>query len=133
LFAALGAAGAAMAQPESVQGRWLTETRHGVVDIAPCGESICGALVESDGIRANPDLRDAHNRNQALRGRQLRGLQILQGFTWRSGAWAGGTIYNAEDGGTYHATITLVDHDHLTLRGCIAWPLCRTQHWTRVN
>lgn len=118
---------------DTVFGRWQTESRHGVVEITRCGQSICGALISSDGIKANPELRDEKNKTAALRGRKLRGLQILQGFTWKSGSWSGGSIYNAEDGGTYSATVTLADRDHLRLKGCIVWPLCKTQTWTRLR
>ena len=74
-----------------------------------------------------------HNRNPQLRGRRLIGLQILGGFTASGTGWSGGTIYNAEDGGTYKATVTPVDANHLKVRGCIVWPLCKSQVWTRVR
>ena len=60
---------------DTVVGRWQTESRHGVVEITRCGQSICGALISSDGIKANPELRDEKNKTAALRGRPLRGLQ----------------------------------------------------------
>ncbi len=41
--------------------------------------------------------------------------------------------YNGDDGGTYKATITPIDADHLKVRGCIVWPLCKTQTWMRVR
>lgn len=63
-------------------------------------------VVDSDGLKANPNLQDVHNKDAAQRGRKVKGLQILQGFAWKSGAWTGGTIYNADDGGTYKATVT---------------------------
>jgi uncharacterized protein (DUF2147 family) len=129
----LMAAAAAATSPESAIGRWRTETRNGVVEVAACGGSICGTLVTSDGIRANPDLRDSKNKDETLRGRKLAGLQILSGFTRGSSAWEGGQIYNADDGGTYKATVTPADADHLKVKGCIVWPLCKTQSWTRIR
>ncbi len=125
----LGAAPSA----DSVIGQWRTETRNGIVDIQRCGSSICGHLVTSDGIRANPTLQDVNNKDAKLRGRALKGVAMLQGFSWSGGVWDGGTIYNAEDGKTYKARITPVDADHLALRGCIFVPLCKTQNWTRVR
>lgn len=122
---------AATATPDSVLGRWMTETRGGVVDITRCGPSICGTLVDSEHLRTNPDLRDMRNRTVALRARPLKGLRLLSGFTLKGGAWTGGTIYNADDGNTYKATVTPVDATHLKLTGCVVWPLCRTQIWTR--
>lgn len=114
-------------------GRWQTETRHGVVEIAACGPSICGRLVESDALRTNPQLRDARNKDAAQRERLLKGLLILQGFRAKGQEWAGGTIYNADDGGTYQATLSMIDHDTLKVKGCIVWPLCKSQTWKRLR
>jgi uncharacterized protein (DUF2147 family) len=133
MFELLALAAAGAASPEIVVGRWQTPTKHGVVEIAKCGASICGTLVDSDGIRANPNLKDANNKDAAQRGRALKGLVILKGFTWKSGAWGGGTIYNGDDGGTYSATLTPASADQLKLKGCIVWPLCKTQTWTRIR
>ena len=114
-------------------GRWRSPTRNGIIDIQPCGASICGTLVTSDGIAANPGLTDGKNKDAALRKRPVKGLTILSGFTRDGGDWNGGSIYSPDDGGTYHARITPVDADHLALRGCIVWPLCKTETWTRVR
>jgi uncharacterized protein (DUF2147 family) len=131
------AAAAALGSPAAVAGKWETPTKHGVVEIVACGPSICGRLVESDGLRANPQLRDVHNKDTAQNGRPLKGLLMLQGFaaTTVNGkeGWDGGTIYNPDDGGTYKGTITMVDADTLKLRGCIVWPLCKSQTWKRVR
>lgn len=118
--------------PDTVLGHWKTETRNGIVDIARCGPSICGKLLTSDGIAANPALADINNKDAALRGRRLKGLQILGGFSVDGAVWSGGTIYNAEDGKTYDAKITMVDANTLKLRGCIFVPLCKNQIWHRL-
>jgi len=126
-------AAAAAVSPDSAIGKWRTETRNGVVEVERCGASICGRLVSSDGLRTNPDMRDINNKNANLRGRKLMNLQILSGFTRGTGDWSGGTIYNGDDGGTYRATVTPVDADHLKVKGCIIWPLCKSQTWTRIR
>ena len=125
-------ASAAPAGPD-VTGRWQTPTRHGIVEVTRCGGSICGRLVESDAIRANADARDTHNKDEAQRGRRLKGLLMLGGFTADENAWTGGSVYNGEDGGTYHATVTPVDQDHIKVKGCIIWPLCKSQTWIRLR
>ena len=130
---ALLAVAAAAAPGDGVVGRWKTETHNGIVDIQRCGASICGRILTADNMRAQPDLRDTNDKDVALRSRPLRNLQILSGFTWGDGAWSGGTIYNAEDGRTYSAKITLIDADRIKLRGCVFVPLCKTQVWTRVR
>lgn len=117
----------------AVIGRWKTQSRGGIVEIARCGPSLCGKLVDSEGLRANPDMADTKNKDAALRGRKLLGMTLLRGFDWDGKAWTGGTVYNAEDGGTYKGTVTPVDANRLKLKGCIVWPLCKTQTWTRVR
>jgi uncharacterized protein (DUF2147 family) len=123
---------AATSHSDPVLGRWRTETRGGIVEIAPCGASVCGTLVSSEGLRANPALTDAHNRDPKLRSRPLRNLQLLGGFTRSGSMWTGGSIYNAEDGKTYSAKLT-PEGDRLKVRGCVFVPLCKTQTWTRIR
>ena len=118
---------------DAVAGQWRTQTRNGVVEIERCGETICGRLMRSIGLDANPALADLNNSDPKLRGRPLKGLQIMSGFVFREGAWSGGSIYNAQDGRTYRGTVTPVDADHLKVRGCIFAPLCKTETWTRLR
>lgn len=130
LFAAM----LASAPPaDMVIGQWRTQTRNGIVDITRCGASICGSLVTSDGLRADPKLADVHNSDPKLRGRPLRGIAMLGGFTRGDGEWDGGHVYNPDDGRTYSGKLTIVDADHLKVRGCVFFPLCKTQTWTRVR
>lgn len=129
----LAAAAAYAAAPDMAIGRWQTPVRHGIVNVVKCGTSICGSLVESDGLRADPHLKDIKNKNPDKRSRALKGLMILEGFNWKSGAWSGGTIYNADDGATYSATMTPIAAGRIKLKGCIVWPLCKTQVWTRIR
>ena len=118
---------------EGVEGRWKTQTRNAIVEIQRCGPSICGRILTSDALRSNPDTRDTHNSNAQLRNRQLKGLQILSGFTADGANWSGGQISHADDGKTYSADITMAGPDQLKLRGCVFKPFCRTQTWTRVR
>lgn len=120
-------------QADAAVGQWKTETRGGIIEIQRCGPSICGRILSSDGLRANPNLKDARNSNAALRDRSLRGLQILSGFKQQGDGWYGGKIYNAEDGKTYNAEVTLAGPNQLKLRGCVFKPFCKTQTWTRVR
>lgn len=134
MLSILMAAAIAAAPPPSdnVLGLWKTETRNGVVEISRCGASVCGRLVTSDGLKANPNLKDVNNSDASLRGRPLKGLLILGGFKSEGSVWNGGKIYNADDGKTYTARLTPAGNQ-LKVRGCIFVPLCKTQTWTRIR
>jgi uncharacterized protein (DUF2147 family) len=134
LLMGLAVAAAPAAQStDAVVGRWKTPVHNGIVEIARCGTSICGKIVGSDKLRTNPNLQDGRNSDTAQRSRKLMGLQILSGFKAQGAGWYGGKIYNAEDGKTYSAEITMSGNDQLNLRGCVFKPFCRTQTWTRVR
>ena len=133
MFTMLFAAFLAAPSADTVIGQWMTESRHGIVNIQRCGSSICGTLVTSDGLKANPALKDVNNKDEKLRDRPLKGITMLEGFTQSDGLWDGGKVYNAEDGRVYKGRITPVDADHLTLRGCVFVPFCKSQTWTRVH
>lgn len=130
VLAALALAAPALAA--SPEGVWRTPSRGGIVELSACGAALCGRLLTTNGIEANPTLPDGNNRDRALRTRLLNDLQIVQGFTGGPAEWTGGTVYNPVDGGTYRGKIVLVGEDRLRLTGCIIFPLCTTQTWTRV-
>ena len=69
----------ASATPETVIGRWKTETHNAIVEIARCGPSICGKILTSDALRANPSMKDANNSNTALRNRPAHQTVIITG------------------------------------------------------
>jgi uncharacterized protein (DUF2147 family) len=129
LFAAFLAAPSA----DAVIGTWHSPTKNGIISIQRCGSSICGTLESGDDVRANPNAKDVNNKDAAQRNRPLKGLMMLSGFTQDGGIWSGGKVYNPNDGGTYSGKITPVDANTLKLRGCIIWPACKTETWTRVH
>ena len=126
----------ARAQLDGVAGRWLTEDGKGVIDIARCGESICGKIDwYKRPIGDNPREVDFRNPDPGRRDRHLCGLQILYGFRAMPGGrgWEEGHIYSPEEGDTYHANIVVVDATHIRLRGYIGIPLLgETQVWSRA-
>jgi len=134
--ALIAAAVGALATPAfaaDVTGLWQTPTNGGQVEIARCGNSLCGKLVNSNHIRENPALKDVKNKDEAQRGRTLKNLQMLYDFTGGPTKWTGGKVYNPDDGGTYSGTIELLSDNELKLKGCIVAPLCKTQKWTRLK
>lgn len=114
-------------------GLWLTPDDHGQVEVLACGDKLCGRIVTSDRLKADPGLKDTANKNPALRNRPLKGLMIMTGFNGGPARWTGGTIYRPQDGGAYQGTIDMVDARTLKLKGCVVAPLCQTQTWKRAG
>ena len=77
-------------------------------------------------------LHDVRNENPALRGREIVGLRIFNGLTPSAPSTWTGKIYNPEDGRTYSATLTVLSHKRIHLRGCKAWLLCGERQWFRT-
>lgn len=113
-------------------GVWRTPVG-GQVAVERCGAGLCGRLLSSPQIAANPNVLDSQNRETGLRDRKLKGLQILSGFSGGPDSWTGGQIYNPQDGKTYSGSIVLTTRDSLILRGCVVAPFCRSQTWARVR
>ena len=118
---------------QDATGLWQTETNGGQVEVARCGNSLCGKLVTSNHIKADPAVKDVKNKDASLRNRPLKNMQMLYDFTGGPTKWSGGKVYNAADGGTYSGTITLVSTNELKLKGCIVAPFCKTEKWTRIK
>ena len=129
--AALALAGPALASP--IDGLWRSPDENAVVQIYDCDGAVCGKLLDSDRIKANPDVADVKNHAPGLQTQTLKGLVLLKGFTGGPTEWKEGSVYNPNDGGTYHGTIQRMDPDTLKLTGCIIVPLCKTEVWKRVK
>lgn len=129
----LGTASPAIPQEASIIGRWRTPAEGGMVEIQRCGATLCGRLVDAAPLRRNPDQKDVRNRDSSLRDRPLRGLAVLQNITGGPTVWQGGPLYDPNSGqSAARGTLTLVDGNRLSVRGCIARLLCRTQTWRRA-
>lgn len=126
----LAASSASAGTAQSVYGRWLTDDRSGIVEIAPCGSATCGTLVRVLDPAA-PD-RDINNPDPARRGRSLVGTRVLAGLRQAGKAWKGGQAYDPKAGRSYKASIALGSAARLDVTGCLLF-VCRTRHWQRVG
>jgi uncharacterized protein (DUF2147 family) len=132
LVALLIAGGFASAQepgatPPDPTGEWLVAERVARIEIVNCGGSYWGVV----SWEMKPGI-DRHNPDPELRLRPTLGMPVLLGMTQtKSNQWEG-KIYNAKDGRTYSATISLVDPDTLRVEGCFLGFLCGGENWTRV-
>ncbi|WP_421848519.1 DUF2147 domain-containing protein [Novosphingobium sp.] len=125
----LAGAGAA-AEQVSPYGHWRTPERGGLVEVSQCDGGLCGKIIGGSGDA--DDRFDRNNKDPALRGRPLQGLYLFRGLKPAGGSWKG-SIYNPNDGGTYAATVSLKSPGELVVKGCVVWPLCKTQVWAKVR
>src|SRR5215475_5873627 len=124
----LGATSAFAAEP-SVIGDWLVKEGYGHVRIDNCGGKMWGIV----SWEKTPGF-DTESQDPAKKGRPLLGTPVLFAMAPQKepGKWTG-EVYNSQNGKMYQATISLANEDTLDLEGCLVWPLCQTQQWTRVK
>ena len=137
LLPALLATTSVDAQSPTPVGVWLHANKRIQVEIAPCGDQLCGKLVWfrwPNDAQGRP-LVDLKNPDPALRTRPLLGLAILHGLRRAGdGSWQDGKIYNPDDGGDYSAQVSLQHDGALSVRAYVIDPnLGETQIWTRVR
>jgi uncharacterized protein (DUF2147 family) len=127
----------ARAEAPTPIGVWLDATKRIKVEIAPCGDALCGEVVwfRWPNDAAGLPLVDLNNPDPALRGRPLLGLRVLHGLRAQGPeSWDGGMIYNPDDGVAYHVGMSIDDDGALHVRAYYHLPILgETFVWTRVR
>ncbi len=118
---------------EGANGVWKLSSGKVTVRIAPCGPSLCGAIV---GLAKPLDKKgrpkvDKENPNESLRQRPLIGLTVLANMKPTGENWWRGTIYNADDGRTYSSYMKVLGNS-MKVKGCVG-PFCKTMLFLRQN
>lgn len=132
------AATAGAAERPSVEAVWLNQDGDAHIEIAPCGNKLCGTIVwlEDPLDEAGRPELDDENPKAELRSRKILGLPILEDFPRQpnaKGQWSDGTIYDPNNGKTYSCHMAFKTADELKIRGFIGISLLgRTEVWTRV-
>jgi uncharacterized protein (DUF2147 family) len=124
------ASGGVLAQAaEDAFGVWLNPDDKSNIELYKCGEGLCAKITKLVDEKAT----DEKNPDAAKRARPIVGLVIMDGAK-KSGAnkWSG-ALYNPTDGKSYSGTVTIKTKNAVDLSGCVAYVLCRTTTWTRVN
>jgi len=123
-------------EADKILGVWLSEDKTGKIDIYKAKGKYFGKLIwgktmyEPNGITSRKDVK---NKDEKLRGRNLKELIMLYDFTYHDGVWDGGEIYDPFSGKTYSCTLKLKDNK-LNIRGYIGVSLFgRTSVWERVK
>lgn len=111
-------------------GEWLVADKVAQVKIEKCDDALWGVI----SWEKRPGGRDAENPDPAKRNRPTLGMPILLNMVAaprKAGRWEG-QVYNAQNGQTYQASITLQGPDTLRIEGCVLGFLCGGENWTRV-
>lgn len=117
--------------PLNPLGRWVTESGNLEVDVAPCGDALCGTVVK---VLANRSMSAPGGEMDAADKRPAIGMTILSGFRLVGKGEYKGEIYNRENAKTYSATIKPAKGDQLLVHGYVLLPLFgKTQVWRRPS
>jgi len=115
-------------------GTWRTGDGQARIRVDRCATKLCGTIVwlkePIDSATGRPQVDDK-NPDRSKQRRPIIGLRIFAMNAAADGTWSG-TIYNADDGKNYRATIREASPSQLTVRGC-AGIFCGDDAWTRVD
>lgn len=126
-FAALALCGlpavAASPPAPSLLGEWWTPGFNALVRIEACGDAVCGRITW---------LWDEAPVGVADKGDLVGRIVIDRMAPQGPGRWAGGRLYNPEDGRDYRGSLHLQAPGRLVIDGCVLL-LCRQQVWRRAD
>ena len=116
-------------------GVWQEEEGEAHIQIAPCGDRLCGHIVwlkQPFDDNGKP-LVDENNPDPAMRTRPILGMLIMAGLKPNSkNTYLEGQVYNSENGKIYDIFLTPGGRT-MEVEGCLLKYLCDSQTWTRVR
>lgn len=112
-------------------GRWITESGNLEIEIAPCGDALCGTVTR---VLANRSMRAPGQEMAPADQRPALGMKILTGLRPAGEDALSGDIYNRENAKTYSVRLTLDGPGQMLVRPYIGLPLFgKTQLWRRAD
>lgn len=108
-----------------IEGRWRSPGGNSIIEIAQCGESLCGTVAWASD-KAKQDSRKVTD--------QLVGTQLLTNLQPRgNGRWLG-RLFIPDKNMRVTAKLQLVSPGQLRVSGCLAGKaLCRSALWSRLD
>jgi uncharacterized protein (DUF2147 family) len=115
-------------------GLWLAKDG-GKIRISPCGQNLCGFLVQPvpaiDSATGQP-LTDKNNADPAKRGRPMAGVEVLISMHREGQSKWSGHVYNGDDGKIYEGHLIEKDPSNIRIEGC--WlGICDGEDLTRTR
>lgn len=103
----------ALAAGPAESGRWITETGNLEIEIAPCGDALCGTVVK---VLGNRSMSMPGETVMPVNGESPLGKAILTGLRPGADGELDGQIYNRENGKTYGVRLVLQADQQLKVR-----------------
>jgi len=121
-----------VAESPSIENvRWRTESGNLDVEIARCGDYLCGTVVR---VLSNRSMSNPNKEFTPKLGTQAEGMTILSNLRKVADREWEGRIYNRENGKTYDCRLTQLNRDEIRLRAYVFVQLFgKTQIWKRVS
>ena len=116
------------------EGTWLSQEGDTKVHVADCAGKLCGTVVwlgKPIDAKTGKPKTDKLNPDPAKRSHPLLGLLVVRGLSPSGPDKWSGTIYNADDGNIYQASMTVQGASTARVQGCVLGILCKSQTWTR--
>lgn len=105
-----------------IEGRWRSPGGNSIIDIAPCGNELCGTVAWASD-KAKEDARKSTD--------QLIGTQLLTGLQEKKpGRWQG-RIFIPDRNMRATGKLELISADRLKVSGCKI--ICSSQVWSRFD
>ena len=118
-----------------VEGVWFDQSGRAGVEIAPCGTRLCGYIYWVREV-IYPDGRpviDKLNPDPRRRNKPICGTRILADLAPEGRTWAGGKIYDPEEGENFDVEISLISPNKLNVLGFAGLKIFgETYVWTRA-
>jgi uncharacterized protein (DUF2147 family) len=126
-IALLFAASPASADPA---GEWRVQDGTATIRIRKCGAAYCGFVASTISAPG----KDEKNPDPGRRGRSVIGIETLINMHPAGENLWSGTTYNAEDGQTYSAKMSMQGEHALKIEGCVpGGGPCGSETWSRVR
>ena len=125
--------------PDMLLGTWVPKKGDSHVKIEKIGSKYFGKVIwlenPNEKDNSGPDIDDK-NPDDAMKNQPILGLRVLKDFAYEDeGVFKGGKAYDPNNGKTYCGKITILDIDHIDMRGniCGLGFLGRTETWVRYK
>ena len=93
---------------EAILGTWLVQKRDAKIEIYEKDNAFFGKIIW---LEKPTDDRGNPVKNE--KGEEFMGMVIMKGFVFDDGEWVDGSVYDAEEGKTYHGSVELLKDGRL--------------------